>query len=282
MDVGHVYATPIQRTPPVPIADLVGRSESWPLLEGDEGTAQTIEVIRRAWRESQSDPYVRATALRILNGVPPHNDFAESKALFDWVLRNIRFTKDPVDFETVSSARWTLTHRAGDCDDINAVLLPSLLSITGHPVRLVTVSNIPAAPDRFSHIYCEVRIGPRWIPVDAARSNARFGVGPSRVFRKRIWSLTDRLYQDMQGGLSGQTVALGFSMDSFVKILQEGTESAKQIFAQAKGTPYIPPPSAGTVSAIPLPGGGYQLSGGGSQIMLIGGAALLVLLLAKK
>lgn len=280
--MGHVYATPLGANPPGPIADLVGRSESWPLLEGDEGTAQTIELIRRAWRESQMDPYVRATALRILQGVPPHNDYLESKALFDWVLRNIRFTKDPVDFETVSNARWTLSHRAGDCDDINAVLLPSLLSITGHPVRLVTVSNIPAAPERFSHVYSEVRIGGQWIPVDAARTGARFGVGPSRVFRKRVWSLTDRLYQDMQGGLSGQAVnTLGWNWDIFADILQKGTQSAQQIIAQIKQQPYIPPPpsgpSAATVQQTP---GGYALSM--SPALMLGGGALALALLMKK
>ena len=37
----------------------VGRSEATPLLEGDRGTVQTLELIRRAVSESLVDLYVR-------------------------------------------------------------------------------------------------------------------------------------------------------------------------------------------------------------------------------
>jgi len=51
----------------------------------------------------------------------------EIRSIFDWVRRNIRFFKDIDGVETLRTAREILTIRGGDCDDINAVLLPSLL-----------------------------------------------------------------------------------------------------------------------------------------------------------
>jgi hypothetical protein len=234
-------------------ASLVGRSESWPLLDGDRGTAQTIDLIRRAWRDSQVDPYVRATAGRILQGVPPHDDLAECRAIFRWVLRNIRFTKDPVDFETVSGAKWTLAHRMGDCDDINAVLLPALLSITGHPVRLVTIANHPAAPDVFSHIYAEVLINGRWIPVDAARTNPRFGSAPVRYSRKRIWSLTDARYEDVSG-LSGNRVrGMGITWEELI-----GIAPPAALVPVVKPMPA--PPTGGVVTPQPVAPGGVLVA----------------------
>ena len=260
-----------------------GRSESFPLGDGDLGTEQTIDLIRRAVRESLADPVVRSTAAMILRRVPAHNDLAEANAIYQWVLRNIRFTRDPVDFETISDARWTIQNRIGDCDDINAVLLPSLLMVTGHRVRLVTIGNIPNAPDAFSHVYSEVLIRGRWVPLDAARSKARFGVPPKKYFRKRIWSLTENNFQDV-AGLAGYPVRLG-EID-WTKLFQQGTEAAQRIIAQVKGTPIVLPP-VGSVTAQPLPGGGYQVTGGSSSIdtntlMLLGAAGLGTLLLLRK
>ncbi len=259
-----------------------GRSESWPLREGDAGTEQTVELIRRAVRESQSDPMVRAAAGTILRGVAANDDLAEARILYEWVRHNIRFTKDPVDFETISSARWTLTHGFGDCDDINAVLLPALLMITGHPVRLVTISNQPKAPEAFTHVYAEVEIKGRWIPIDAARRNARFGVGPSRHFRKRIWSLSSRRYQDVSG-LSGAQV-LGQESPWYMRIIDPVTQATSQIISAVQGVAYTPPPQIPPppqVTAAPQPGGGYAV-GVSDNVLLIGGAALVVALVAGR
>src|SRR6266403_368761 len=84
-------------------------------------------------------------------------------------------------------------------DDINAILLPAMLKTAGHRVRLVTIASHPAAPEQFSHVYCEANVEGRWIPLDAARSGTRFGSAPSRAFRKRVWSLDADSYQDLRG-----------------------------------------------------------------------------------
>ena len=262
----------------------VGRSESVPLLDGDPGTVQTVRLIRRAVRESLVDPYVRASLAHILKGVPPHNDFAEARAIFGWVLHNIRFTKDPVDIESVKDAKWTLVHGIGDCDDINAVLLPALLMSAGHPVRLVTVSNQPSAPEAFSHIYAEVKIQGSWIPVDAARSGARFGKGPSRWFRKRVWSLTEDRYQDV-GGLSGTRVELGGFADTLRTIsesISSGIRAATEVFQT--GPSFVSSRTEIPIPTAPPPAGTIEFAGREipQNYFFIGLGVLALLMLRKK
>jgi transglutaminase-like putative cysteine protease len=231
---------------------------------------------------------VRGTAARILRsgGVPAHNDLAEVRALYEWVLANIRFTKDPVDHETISDARWTLLHRIGDCDDINAVLLPALFGVTGHPVRLITISNHPADPRQFTHIYCEVRIGQQWIPIDAARSNARFGVGPTRFFRKRAWDLREDRFQDLRG-LGGERVQMSGWADELGKAISAGVDATQRIIGAVKGV-YIQPKAGVPGGAIQFQtpsGQTYQVTGssfGVSPVVWVGLGGLGLLLLLRK
>lgn len=218
-----------------------GLSSSVPLLEGDAGIEQTINAARGLVREGLRDPLLRQTAGHILlqRRVPQHNDVAEVRAIYDWVVRNIRFVKDPVNQETVSTARWTLTNGFGDCDDINAVLLPVLLGAAGYRTRLVTVAGHPGAPRQFTHVYAEVLLRGRWIPVDAARPGARFGQTIRHQFRKRVWSLDDGSYTDMglprQASLAGETVAAGVSgLDDWADVIKQATRGTAQIITATK------------------------------------------------
>ncbi len=189
-----------------------GWSESVPLLAGDNGTAQTIGLIRRAREQALRDPAVRAIAGRIVAGIPPNNLAGQCKAIYEWVKRNIAFVRDPVGHETVSSPRWTLQAGFGDCDDL-ALLIASMVGVVGIESRLVTVALQPNAPESFSHIYAEAFIGhnwggtrasaeERWVTMDTARSNARFDREPSLYYRKRIWYFDPPAHQDVPG-LSG-------------------------------------------------------------------------------
>jgi transglutaminase-like putative cysteine protease len=172
-----------------------------PLLDGDPGTVQTIAKIREYVHQGKNDPIVNEFTGRMLRaaGVPSYDRGKEVRAIFAWVLRNIRFMADPVDAECLRWARTTLEWGFGDCDDINAILLPSMLKTAGHHVRLITIASHPAAPEQFSHIYCEANVDGKWIPLDAARSGTRFGSAPARHYRKRVWSLEDASYQDLRG-----------------------------------------------------------------------------------
>jgi hypothetical protein len=128
----------------------------------------TARLIAWLIREGAKDFYVRQKAIQIfrLYGIPPKDRFGEVGALFDWVRRNIRYTRDIFRVELLHTARRMLELRAGDCDDMT-ILLGAMLMSTGHPVRLALVGFRRNKPHVYSHIYPEVRVCGRWIPIDA-------------------------------------------------------------------------------------------------------------------
>lgn len=135
---------------------------------GDAGTLQTARIISGLVREGSKDFYVRQKAIDIfrLFRVRPKDRLGEVRALFEWVRRNIRYTRDIWQVETLHTARRMLELRAGDCDDMT-ILLGAMLMSTGHPVRLVLAGYHPAKPHAYSHIYPEVNVRGRWIALDS-------------------------------------------------------------------------------------------------------------------
>ena len=134
--------------------------------KGYLGTKRTVNYIKSLIRAGAKDFYVRQRAIDILmaQGVEPKNYLGEIKALFTWVQKNIRYTKDPFRVEVLHSARRLLELQAGDCDDM-AILLGSMLEGIGHPVRLVLTGPDPA--DLVSSaMLLEVYWKGRWIPLD--------------------------------------------------------------------------------------------------------------------
>src|SRR5204862_4078591 len=135
---------------------------------GQRGTLATARMIAAMIREGAKDFYGRQKAIQIfrLYAVPPRDRFGEVLALFDWVQRHIRYTRDIFRVELLHTARRMLELQAGDCDDMT-ILLGAMLLSTGHPVRLVLVGFRPHRPHFYSHIYPEALIGERWIALDA-------------------------------------------------------------------------------------------------------------------
>lgn len=166
-----------------------------PLMSGDAGVAQTIQEMRSLVDEALRDPSILRTAKDIIRGVPAFDDTAEAQALYNWVRSNIRFTKDPVNKETLYPPAELLQIRAGDCDDIS-MLLGTLLMAVGYPARLMTVAS---NGDEFSHVYVEWQINGEWIPMDPARYDSQFGVAPPAYTRARWWSLQDNAQGDLPG-----------------------------------------------------------------------------------
>ncbi len=180
-----------------------------PLLSGDAGVAQTVALMRRLIDRATKDPRVNRLAIEILknSGAPQHDPLAEAQAVYAWVHSNIRFVNDPVDTagdpkETLRPADAILEIGAGDCDDFT-ILMSSLLQNIGLATRIVTVASDPRDPSQFTHVYPEVDIDGQWVPVDAARPGAAFGLAPSRIYRRKEWSAAGA----MAAALSGFTHA---------------------------------------------------------------------------
>jgi len=290
--------------------------QSEPLLAGDDGTAQTIARIRALVEQGKKDPRVNHATGKLLRiaGVKPHDRMGEIRAIFFGVLHNIRFTQDPEGTETLRPAATTLEWGFGDCDDINAILLPSMLKTIGFNVRLVTIAAHPGDPKQFSHVYCEVYLRGRWIPLDAARPDTKFGVAPPKSFRHRVWSLEDPSYQDLQGlgcgacdgGCAGCAMkrrtlgthfrlsgmrkrGLGFDWGDFSDVIDSAGKAATGIISAARAPAGVVYPSYGAYPPPPgygAPGGGGGVTAIGSisqNTLIIGGLALVgVLLLTRR
>ena len=157
--------------------------------------------MRKLVDQAVSDQRFVRLAKEIVRGVLPYNDIGEASAVYEYVKRNIRYTKDPVTKETLYPPLELLKLRAGDCDDI-AMLMGAIMIALGYPARLVTIAASADNPEEFSHVYLEAEVPPgsgQWIPMDAARPGAQFGLEPPIYYRKRAWSLTDNSYQDLSG-----------------------------------------------------------------------------------
>jgi transglutaminase-like putative cysteine protease len=278
-----------------------------PLLSGDDGTSQTVARIRELVHQGKNDPRINHFVGRLLRAarVRSFDRPGERRAIFSWVLRNIRFQQDPVDAECLRPAVTTLEWGFGDCDDINAILLPSLLGAAGHHTRIVTISSHPGAPEQFSHVYCEA-LGDRgqWIPLDAAREGTRYGSAPARFYRKRTWSLESDDYQDLRGagcscgqgvlamrrrGMLGRSPrSLGqFDWSSLANAIGASGNAAASIVRAAQ-TPVVFPsqaeyPQIGVAPSI-APGGGVSAVGSVSSttLVLIGAAIVGVVLLTRR
>jgi transglutaminase-like putative cysteine protease len=155
---------------------------------GKKGTAATAKIIGRLIEDGARDFYVRQRAIEIFRayGVRAKDRMGEVCALFDFVKRNVRYTRDIFRVELLHSARRMLELRAGDCDDMT-ILLGAMLLATGHPVRLVLAGFKPDRPHAYSHIYPEVNVLNRWIAIDATVDKP-IGWAPP-VLWKRIYEI---------------------------------------------------------------------------------------------
>ena len=156
------------------------------LSTGKRGTAETVAIMARLamGRWGARSERIRALALAILRqaGVPGKAYEAEVAAIHRWMQTTIRYTRDPVGQETVQTPEHTaFVLQAGDCDDFS-VLEAALLGALGHPTRFVTIGYTPRA---FSHVYLEVQVRGRWIPLDPIMADKPVGwEAPGPVLRK--------------------------------------------------------------------------------------------------
>lgn len=127
--------------------------------DGVAGAKVTMQSMRDLVLAAVRDPkqQVREAALSIIAG---NTGFADqARRLQQWVQSNIAYVHDPVTVELVQTPQYTLTQRAGDCDD-QAVLLASMLDATGHPARFIAVG---LAGQPLSHVMVQTKIGTQWV-----------------------------------------------------------------------------------------------------------------------
>lgn len=232
-----------------------------PLLGGDEGTSQTISMLRNLVDDAWKDPVVNRTAIEIIRGagVQPYDAWGQIRAIYNWVRANFYFVNDPVSKEAVRPTRDLLEMFAGDCDDINGNVLPALLGTIGYETRLVTIAADENYPEQFSHVYAEVFLNGKWYPLDAARPGAVFGMAPQYFFRRAWWSLTDGSQGDYPSSAPAGAMAgyarrgvrgLGDVSTMITSLSQLGTGILRSISGQQ-----VQPVVGSTIG----PGGAYSI-----------------------
>lgn len=135
--------------------------------EGDRGVDEKLRIIRKLIDQGRESSIIRGKATEILRsaGVPSHRPGQEVNAIFDWVQKNIRYTRDPVDVEYIQTPQHLLKTRTGDCDCMTA-LIGSLVESIGYPVDLKVIQK--AGRPGFHHIYPVAQVGRQAVALDAS------------------------------------------------------------------------------------------------------------------
>src|SRR5271154_3877886 len=83
------------------------------VADGDRGTAQTIPYAKQLIDEGMVNPDVRRLAAAYCFSVPANDDLSEMRAIFDGVLSDFRFIKDPVGMQLLQPAAGIMETRSG-------------------------------------------------------------------------------------------------------------------------------------------------------------------------
>ena len=141
------------------------------------------------------DPQMRKLALGITKHCPERDGLCESKAVYNYVKKHVRYTGDiaPIRFpdgtiegiDLFQSGKRTLEMSGGDCDD-HAALSATLLALNGITPRLRVTAETRGGDD--SHIYVvsgQPKLSPKkWLALDTTLPGSdQFGVemGAGRV-----------------------------------------------------------------------------------------------------
>lgn len=243
---------------------------AFPLPDGDRGVAKTMDLVKQLVDQAIKDPYINRTAIQILQtyNVRQYDQYAAANAIWNWVRQHIRYVQDPVGKETVRPANVILEVGAGDCDDINGVLIPSLLGTIGIATRGVTVAASQNSQG-FSHIYAEALIDGNWIAMDAARPNVSFGQAPEMYWRRAEWPITGMEIDQVAGALAGMGQATPVVQD----IAAAGQVTAS-IINSLRANPQNINPSA---ASMPMtPSGTYAVTPSGLLSTSLTGTEIII------
>lgn len=141
--------------------------------------------MRRLVNQYRRHPTIISITRKIMKAyrVPRDNPEKEVKAIYDFVSKHIRYTKDPVGVELLQDPLITLAWGTGDCDDI-AVLVASMAESIGLPTRFVLYSSKNALLPH--HVFTEIKTNSHWTAVDTVYNK---GVGLKPIGRYELGGL---------------------------------------------------------------------------------------------
>jgi len=157
------------------------------LTDSQLATYESLEVIKELINEGKKDIIIRRLAEKLTQYIPEKDYKREVAAIYNFVVRRLRYTKDIHRVETVHRARDLLRwhKKAADCDDF-VILTGALLQAIGHPVRLVIIGNNSRDKEDYSHIYLQTQVGKKWISLDGSVPGAKMGWEAPKYSTKKI------------------------------------------------------------------------------------------------
>jgi hypothetical protein len=174
-------------------APMVGSSEAGgmriehrrsPDMPIEERVASIQDLV---WKGVQ-DPRMRKLALQITKHCPERDGLCETKAVFDYVKKHVRYTGDvapvkmgrngPIEgVDLFQAGKRTLEFGGGDCDD-HSTLISTLLALNGIMPRLRVTAQTRNGED--SHIYAIAGLPKenpgKWVALDTTLPGHKFGV----------------------------------------------------------------------------------------------------------
>lgn len=170
------------------------------LSESSKATYESVEVIKQLIDEGKKDMVIRTLAEKLTQYIPEKDYKREVKAIYGFVTRRLRYTKDIHRVETVHRARDLLRRhlKAADCDDF-VILTGALLQAIGHPVRIIIIGNNYKDKEDYSHIYIQTLIGKKWVALDGSVPGAKVGWEAPKYATKKVINL-DGFSSSEEGG----------------------------------------------------------------------------------
>lgn len=137
-----------------------------------ESIDDRIDMIFEEIDNGKRDPIIRQLVSEILRGVTEKDYENELGAIFAWVRKNIRYTRDPHNVELFQKPSRIVEMGIADCDDLS-ILIGAMVQSIGYPVRLRVIGVQSADPE---HIYPVAGVPPsenekenlEWVAMDAS------------------------------------------------------------------------------------------------------------------
>lgn len=101
----------------------------------------------------------------------PKDNRCEVTAIWNFVVLNVRYVSDPAGSDTYADLRTILESGGGDCDEFT-IAFAALLKALGYDVKARVIS---VDGKYWAHIYPMVRLGRRWLALDATENGKPMG-----------------------------------------------------------------------------------------------------------
>jgi hypothetical protein len=159
---------------------------------GTSAIFKTVHNIKKIIMNAAFQPYVRRWAENIVYSIPQGDKFGEARAIYDFVVESIRYTKDPKGLEFIQTPDLLLRFieaddiATGDCDDITTLGMALLKSI-GFDVAVKITSY--SHKRQFQHVYGLVYVNGEWLAFDAIRPDKFLGWEAPGITRSKIYKI---------------------------------------------------------------------------------------------